>query len=178
MSDKIKIHDKYFSILIEEQAILDKVKELANTITQDYNEKPLLIISILNGSFIFGADLIRNLPLQTEIEFIKVASYEGTSSTGQVKNMIGLNKSVSGKNILILEDIIESGNTIAYLLEDLKKQNIDSIEVVTLLFKPLSLKHEIDIKYVGFEIEDDFVVGYGLDYDGLGRNLKGIYQVV
>lgn len=176
MSDLVKIHDKDFRLLIDEAAIKERIKSLAKELTADYQEKRPLVLSILNGSFIFSADLLRELSIPLEIDFVKVSSYSGISSSGEIKNLIGLNQKIEGRHILILEDIIDSGLTVSELKKILFKQNPTSIEVITLLLKPLSLKHDIEIKYVGFEISDAFVIGYGLDYDGLGRNLKGIYQ--
>lgn len=176
LSDLVKIHDKDFRLLIDEAAIKERIKSLAKELTADYQEKRPLVLSILNGSFIFSADLLRELSIPLEIDFVKVSSYSGISSSGEIKNLIGLNQKIEGRHILILEDIIDSGLTVSELKKILFKQNPTSIEVITLLLKPLSLKHDIEIKYVGFEISDAFVIGYGLDYDGLGRNLKGIYQ--
>lgn len=176
LSDLVKIHDKDFRLLIDEAAIKERIKSLAKELTADYREKRPLVLSILNGSFIFSADLLRELSIPLEIDFVKVSSYSGISSSGEIKNLIGLNQKIEGRHILILEDIIDSGLTVSELKKILFKQNPTSIEVITLLLKPLSLKHDIEIKYVGFEISDAFVIGYGLDYDGLGRNLKGIYQ--
>lgn len=176
LSDLVKIHDKDFRLLIDEAAIKERIKSLAKELTADYREKRPLVLSILNGSFIFSADLLRELSIPLEIDFVKVSSYSGISSSGEIKNLIGLNQKIEGRHILILEDIIDSGLTVSELKKILFKQNPTSIELITLLLKPLSLKHDIKIKYVGFEISDAFVIGYGLDYDGLGRNLKGIYQ--
>jgi hypoxanthine phosphoribosyltransferase len=178
LTEKVSIHNKEFVLLIDEQTILDRVKTLAEHISQNYAEKSITIIAILNGSFIFSADLIRQISVPVEIEFIKISSYSGTSSLGEIKQTIGLNNSLEGKNILVVEDIIDSGLTLSYIIDELKQTKINSISVASLLVKPNSLKHPITIDYTGFEIADEFVVGYGLDYDGLGRNLRGIYQAI
>lgn len=165
-------------MLIDEQTILNRVKTLAESISQNYAGKSITIIAILNGSFIFSADLIRQISVPVEIEFIKISSYSGTSSLGEIKQTIGLNKSLEGKNILVVEDIIDSGLTLSHIIDELKLTKIKSVSIASLLVKPNSLKHPVKIDYTGFEIGDEFVVGYGLDFDGLGRNLKGIYQAI
>src|SRR6185436_9171764 len=127
------------------------------------------------GAFLFMADLFKNVNLECEISFIKVSSYSGTASSGNVKNLIGLNENISGRDIIVVEDIVDTGDTMKYLLDELKKQNPSSVKLATILFKPEALKQDVKPDYVGFKIPPAFVVGYGLDYDGLGRNLNDIY---
>mgnify|MGYP000431814887 CR=1 FL=1 len=139
-------------------------------------KKPLLL-GVLNGSFIFAADLMRMLTIESEVSFVKMASYEGTSSTGSVKKLLGLNEDIKGRTVVIVEDIVDSGLTMERMLEYLKEFNPAEIHICTLLLKPDNLKRKLDIEYVAMEIPNDFIVGYGLDYDGLGRNLRDIYVV-
>ncbi len=171
----MKIRDKEFFILLKEAEIRKRVLEIAGEINRDYAKKQPLFISVLNGAFIFAADLMREIRLSSTLSFIKLSTYDQTSSTGKIKELIGLNEQLFKKDIIIIEDIVDSGFTLSYLLEHLQGLGPSSIEVVALLVKPESLKAEVSIKYTGFRIPENFVVGYGLDYDGYGRNLKDIY---
>ncbi len=171
----MRIKDKDFLILLKEEEIRQRVVEMAKEINRDYEKKQPLFISVLNGAFIFAADLIRETSFDSEISFIKLASYDHTSSTGKIKELIGLNEKLFKRDIIIIEDIVDSGFTLSYLLEHISGLGPSSLEVAALLVKPESLKADINIKYAGFRIPDNFVVGYGLDYDGIGRNLKDIY---
>jgi hypoxanthine phosphoribosyltransferase len=173
----MKIGEKEFVTYLSEATIQQRIKELADRINSDYKERNPLFIAILNGSFMFAADLLKKLEGAVEISFIKVASYEQLSSTGYVKNLIGLSEPLHNRDVVILEDIIDTGLTMEKVLEMIKDLGPGSIEIVTLLQKPEALKVDLDIKYCGFEIPNKFVVGYGLDYDGLGRNFKEILQV-
>jgi len=173
----MKIIDKEFEPFIGQDQITVKVKELANLINQDYAGRKPVFLVILNGAFMFAADLMKEIELSSEISFIKLASYEAMASTGQVQELIGLNQALSGQDVIIVEDIIDTGETMAYLLKKLDTLNPKSVEVVTLLLKPEVLQKDIDLRYIGFEIPAKFVVGYGLDYDGFGRNLKDIHQL-
>ena len=173
----MKIKDKTFTILISEEELQSKIAAISKAINKDYKDKTPLFIGILNGSFMFVADIMKNISLQCEISFIKLASYTEMTSSGSVKELIGLNENIFKRDIIILEDIIDSGRTIASVIEEFKLRGAESVEVATLLLKPDALKVEADIKYIGFEISNEFVVGYGLDYDGLGRNTKAIYQL-
>ncbi len=176
--DTIKIKDKEFAISIPEEKILKEVERLAAQISRDLEGKNPLFLGILNGSFMFAADLFRRITIPAEISFVKLASYEGTASTGVIKEVIGLSESISGRTIVVVEDIVDTGCTMQKLLENLGTRSPESIHVCTLLLKPEKLKVPLDVEYVALEIPNDFIVGYGLDYDGYGRNLKDIYTVV
>jgi hypoxanthine phosphoribosyltransferase len=177
MAAEVTIHDKTFVPFISASKIQARIKELGSLIDHDYTEKRPLLIGVLNGSAIFMADLLRRVNLPCEIAFIKVSSYAGTESTGTVKNIMGLNEDVSDRDVILVEDIIDTGDTAKYLLEEFSSKNPASLRFATLLFKPASLRQPVSPEYVGFEIPPAFVVGYGLDYDGLGRNLSDIYQL-
>lgn len=170
------LKDKEFEILIRSSSIQQRVKEIASEIEADYKEKNPLFICILNGSFIFAADLIREISLNIQISFVKLTSYKGLESTGIVKRTSEL-ENIEGREIVIIEDIVDTGKTLAFFLEELKSFHPESIAIATLLFKPEALKNPLELKYIGFEIANNFVIGYGLDYDGIGRNLKDIYQL-
>lgn len=171
----MKIQDLNFKPYIRKEEIQDRVKKLAGKLNRDYQGRNPLFLVILNGAFIFAADLFRELKITAEISFIKLSSYQETSSSGRVKELIGLNNTIFNRNLIILEDIIDTGLTLQHTMESLKDLGTASIEVVTLFMKPDSFKEKIDIKYIGFEIPNDFIVGYGMDYQGYGRNLKDIY---
>ncbi len=173
----INIKDKTFETLIPEEEILRRVKTVADRMSSDLKGKKPLLLGVLNGSFIFAADLMRMLTIESEVSFVKMASYEGTSSTGSVKKLLGLNEDIKGRTVVIVEDIVDSGLTMERMLEYLKEFNPAEIHICTLLLKPDNLKRKLDIEYVAMEIPNDFIVGYGLDYDGLGRNLRDIYVV-
>ncbi len=171
------VKDKEFVKYISSQELTQKIKALADGINKEYKDKKPLFVAILNGSFMFAADLMKEIDIESEISFVKVASYEEMESTGNVKQLIGLNENIFNKDVIIIEDIIDTGRTIVKILEEFKSLGASSVEVVTLLQKPKSAEVKDQLKYIGFEIPDKFVVGYGLDYDGLGRNLKDIYQL-
>lgn len=173
----VQVHDKIFTPFITAAQIQQRVAEMGALINTEYAGKKPLLIGVLNGSVIFMADLLRHIHSACEIGFIRVSSYQGTSSSGAVKNVMGLNDDLTGRDVIIVEDIIDTGDTAKYLLDDFKSKNPASVRFATLLFKPASLRQEIKPDYVGFEIPPAFVVGYGLDYDGLGRNLADIYQL-
>ncbi len=173
----MKIRDKTFKVLISEEELQDRIKILAGEINEDYKDMNPLFVGILNGAFMFVADIMKRISLQSEISFIKLASYTKMTSSGSVKELIGLNDNIFNKHVIILEDIIDSGSTISSVTEEFKSRGASSVAVATLLLKPEALKVALDVKYIGFEIKDEFVVGYGLDYDGLGRNSSAIYQV-
>lgn len=173
----IKILDREFVPYISDQEIAKRTKEMGLEISKEYENKKPLLISVLNGSFIFTADLIRSISTPIEISFIKVASYEALKSTGKVREILGLKENVFGRDIVILEDIVDTGTTLEHLLETFKDLGTKSIKVATLLHKPSVQKKADQPDFVGFEIPNKFVVGYGLDYEGLGRELKDIYQL-
>lgn len=174
----VKIKDKTFKTSIPEAEIQQRVREVAEQINRDMADKNPLLLAVLNGSFMFAADLMKNLTIPCEISFVKLASYQGTQSTGKVKEVFGINEDLTGRTIIIIEDIVESGLTIQRMLDSLGTRNPDSIDVCTLLLKPERLKVDLDIKYVAFSIPNDFILGYGLDYDQQGRNLRDIYTIV
>ncbi|GAA4468457.1 hypoxanthine phosphoribosyltransferase [Nibrella saemangeumensis] len=170
----LEIKDKTFIPFIGQEAIQNRIAELAGQINQDYKGKQPLLVGVLNGSFLFAADLMKNLTIPCEITFIRVASYAQMASTGKVKEILGLQEAVEGRDLIVIEDIVDTGLTLAQIREQLESLKPASIALATLLFKPEALIKELTLDYVGFEIENRFVVGYGLDYDGLGRNSKDI----
>ncbi|MCW3081433.1 hypoxanthine phosphoribosyltransferase [Segetibacter sp.] len=173
----IHVHDKSFIPYLSEEEIIEKVKQLAKKISTDYNNKRPLFISILNGSFMFSADLFKYLTIEAEICFIKLASYKGTKSSGQVITAIGLDTDISGRDIIILEDIIDTGKTLSQFLPQVFNQQPASLKIAVLLHKPDATVHPVNIDYTCFSIPNKFVVGYGLDYNGLGRNFSQLYQL-
>lgn len=176
--DTIKIHDRNFRISYPESEIMKCVKAVANRINKDMADKNPLFLAVLNGSFIFAADLMRMITIPCEISFVKLASYQGTMSTGKIKEVFGINEDISGRTVIILEDIVESGFTIKRMMDTLGTRNPASIHVCTLLLKPERLKVDIKVEYAAMSIPNDFIVGYGLDYDQQGRNLRDIYTLV
>ena len=173
----IDIKDKTFETSIPEAEILRRVKVVADKMSNDLSGKNPLLLGVLNGSFIFAADLMRMLTIESEISFVKMSSYSGTSSTGSVKKLVGLNENIEGRTVVIVEDIVDTGLTMERMIEYLKEFKPAEIHICTLLLKPANLKRDLNIEYVAMEIPNDFIVGYGLDYDGLGRNLRDIYVV-
>lgn len=174
----MKVKDKDFSVSIPEAEILKQVARVAGEINRDYEGKEPVFLAVLNGSFIFAADLIREITLPCEISFVKLASYEGVSTTGNIHEIIGLNTDLTGRHVIILEDIVDTGLTMAHMLETLQKHNPKSIDICSLLVKPDKLQVKLDIRYRCLEIPNDFILGYGLDYDQKGRNTRDIYTVV
>jgi hypoxanthine phosphoribosyltransferase len=172
---EIQIKDKVFHVMIESEKIQSRIKFIAEEINKEYHDKKPLFLGVLNGAFLFAADLFKRINMECEISFVRVSSYSGTTSTGRVKNLIGINESILGRHIIVVEDIVDTGDTAKYIIEELQKQKPSSIKFATMLFKPAAMKHPYKPDYIGFEIEPAFVVGYGLDYDGLGRNLNDIY---
>lgn len=174
----IQIKDKRFRTFIPEADILREVGRVADEITRDLDGKNPLFVSVLNGSFMFTADLLKRLDMACEVSFVKLASYEGVASTGKVKELVGLNEDISGRTVVIVEDIVDTGLTMQRLLETLEARHPAEIRIATLLLKPDKLQVKLDIDYVAMKIPNDFIVGYGLDYDGLGRNYRDIYTVI
>lgn len=175
----VQIDNKDFEKIIEYEQIKKKIRLIGVQINVAYEKRLPVFVCVLNGAFMFMADLMKEVEIGCEMSFVKLSSYQGDERSGQVKKLIGLNTSLKDREVIVVEDIIDSGNTLRYLLDEIKKENPLSIAVCTLLLKPEALLHEIsEIAYVGFEIEKHFVVGYGLDYNGLGRNLKHIYRAV
>lgn len=174
----INILDKKFKTSYTEDEILKHVKDVADRINTDMEGKNPLLLAVLNGSFMFAADLMRMITIPCEISFVKLASYQGTTSTGEIKEVIGINEDLTGRTVIIVEDIVESGLTMKRMIDTLGTRNPESIHICTLLLKPEKLKIDLDVEYVAMEIPNDFIVGYGLDYDQQGRNLRDIYTLV
>jgi len=174
----IKVHDKEFKTFFSAEEIHIQVNRIATQINNDYNGKRPLFIAILNGSFMFATDLFKALTIEAEICFIKLASYKGIKSTGQVVTTIGLDQTIKDRDIIVIEDIVDTGKTLHEFLPQLLNLAPASIKITTLLHKPDALKHPLQLDYIGFEVPNKFLLGYGLDYDGLGRNLNEIYQLV
>lgn len=176
---KVKIHDKTFQLFIPYEKIRSVVEQMAEKMNQDLAGKKPLFICILNGSFMFAAELFKRIDLiDSEISFVKLASYDGAQTTGSVKQLIGLNEKIEGRTVVVLEDIVDSGITIENIQDQLVKLKPKEVSIATLLLKPDALQKEVSLDYIGLEIPNDFIVGYGLDYDGYGRNLIDIYSVV
>lgn len=174
----IKVHDKTFETYLPEAIIQERVKEIAAGINKDYAGKRPFCIAILNGSFMFASDLFKHLTIEAELCFIKLASYKGMRSSGKVVTSIGLDDDLFGKDVIIVEDIVDTGKTMHNFLPKLMHQQPVSLKIATLLHKPEATEYPLTLDYVGFQIPNKFVVGYGLDYEGLGRNLREIYQLV
>lgn len=173
----ITVKDKQFAPYLSEEAIRARIAEMGKTLTAELKDSNPLFISILNGAFIFAADLIREIDTPCEISFVKLASYHGTESSGEVKTLLGIDKDIKDRVVVIVEDIVDTGNTLSAFMPTLKALHPKKILLVSLLFKPKALQHPLTVDYTGFEIPNDFIVGYGLDYDGYGRNLKDIYKI-
>jgi hypoxanthine phosphoribosyltransferase len=174
----VQVKDKQFELFISEDKLQYEIKRIADSICNDYLGKSPLFLVILNGSFMFASDLLKNIQLPVEISFIKVSSYSGVASTECVKELIGLNEDIEGRDVIIVEDVVDTGLTMKDTLALINAKNPSSVSICTLLFKPNKLQVNLDVKYVAMEIPDDFIVGYGLDYDGYGRNLRDIYKII
>ena len=174
----IKVKDKEFAVSITAETLQREVKRVADEINRDYAGREPVFLAVLNGAFIFAADLLREVTLPCEISFVKLASYQGVNSTGQIREVIGLNIDITNRPVIIVEDIVDTGLTMAYMIETLKNQKPASIDVCALLVKPEKLQVQLDVRYCALQIPNDFIVGYGLDYDGFGRNTKDIYTLV
>ncbi len=174
----VKLHDKEFSKFISFEEIQLAIEKISSRINVDYSTKKPLFVAVLNGSFMFAADLLKKINIDCEISFVKLASYHGISSSGAVTELIGFTENVEGRDIIILEDIVDTGLTLEKVIEIFKHKNCASLKIATLLLKPDAFKKKYPVDYVCMEIPNEFIVGYGLDYDGLGRNLKDIYKVI
>ena len=174
---QITVKDKTFEVSINETTIKQRVREVAQQMSRDLEGKNPLFLAVLNGAFIFAADLMREMTIPCEISFVKLASYQGTTSTGTIKEVIGINEDLTGRTVVIVEDIVESGLTIKRMMEQLGTRNPASVQVCTLFFKPDRLKEDLKLDYVAFKIPNDFILGYGLDYDQAARGLKDIYTL-
>ncbi len=173
--EKVKLLDKRFKLFIKEDRITKRVEELAHIISSDLKNESVFFMGILNGAFMFASDLLKKIDFDCRITFLKLASYEGTSSTGNVKRLIGINEDIKDQTVVIIEDIVDTGITLEHIVKQLKGYEPKEIKVVTMFLKPDAYKGDIPVDYVGIEIPNDFIVGYGLDYDGYGRNLKNLY---
>jgi len=176
VKNTIQVKDLTFKKLIPKEKILSRVLELAAQINSDYSNKEPVFLPVLNGSFMFASDLIREISFSCQVSFVKIASYAGTQSTGSLKTLIGHEDSFYNQDIIIIEDIVDTGLTLQLMLDELESRGVKSIETVALFRKQKAREKEMAVKYVGFELDEQFVVGYGLDYDGLGRNLKDIFE--
>lgn len=175
--DSVTLHDKTFKPYLSAEKISEAVTRVAQQINSDFAAKRPVFLSILNGSFMFTADLLKQITVPCELSFVKLASYHGTQSTGNVRTLLGLDVSLSDRSVIIVEDIVDTGKTLAEFLPVLKAHGATDVSIAALLVKPDALQHPIEVKYAGLKIPNDFIVGYGLDYNGLGRNLPDIYVV-
>lgn len=175
---KVQIKDKSFEISIPEDVILSRVQEVADRINHDMAGKTPLFLAVLNGAFMFASDLMKRITIPCEISFVKLASYAGTISTGTIREVIGINEDLTDRHVIIVEDIVDTGLTMKRMMENLGTRHPASIHICTLLLKPDKLQEDLDIEYAAFKIPNEFIVGYGLDYDQQGRNLRNIYTVV
>lgn len=175
---QVTLHDKDFSIYISAEEIAGINSRIARQLENDIEEENPVFIGVLNGSVLFAADLVRELQMHCEITFVRLSSYTGTASTGNVKTHLPLNENIEGRTVVIVEDIVDTGLTVKHLLEMIRAKKPKDVKVATLLYKPDAFKGGYKVDYIGKEIPNEFVVGYGLDYDGLGRNLKDIYKII
>lgn len=173
----VKIKDKTFETFIPENEIQQRVKAVAEKLNRDMADKNPLFLAVLNGSFVFAADLMRYITIPSEISFVKLASYQGTASTGEVKEIFGVTEELHGRHVVIVEDIVDTGLTMKRMLESLGTREPASLHICSLLVKPDKLQVPLNIEYAAMEIPNDFIVGYGLDYDQQGRNLRDIYKI-
>lgn len=174
----VKLKDKTFKLFIPESELFERIQKVADRLNRDMKDKNPLLLAVLNGSFMFAADLMRRLTIPCEISFVKLASYQGTTSTGKIKEVIGINEDLTDRTVVIVEDIVESGLTVKRMIESLGTRNPKSVHVCTLFQKPELLKENIKVDYVAIPIPNDFIVGYGLDYDQQGRQLRDVYTLV
>ncbi len=173
--DVIRLHDLQFKPLVPAELIEQRIKEMAAQMNRELKHERPLFIAILNGAFMFAAELMKHLNIECEITFVKFSSYNGTSSTGKIKTDLALTEEVNGRNVVLLEDVVDSGSTISHLLHQFQNYYPETISIATLLLKPAAWDNDFEIKYIGFKVPDEFLVGFGLDYDGLGRNLPGVF---
>lgn len=176
-TNEIKVHDKTFVKFLDASLIENAVQEIAHRINEDYRDKSIILLVILNGSYIFAADLSRKIIVDCDLQFVKLSSYQGTTSTGEIKEIIGLHVDMKDKHVVVVEDIVDTGRTIDRLLSMLKNARVASVEIASAFIKPDCYHGNYPIKYAGISIPEKFVIGYGLDYDGKGRHLKDIYQL-
>lgn len=174
---EIKLHDKYFVPFISAQELDFAIANMAKQIEDDFQDEVPVFIGVLNGSFMVLSDLMKHYKSNCEVSFVKMASYEGTQTTNEVKQLIGLNQNLEGRTVIVVEDIVDTGNTVEELKHIFKSQNVKHFKIATLFFKPEAYTKDLKLDYVGIRIPNKFIVGFGLDYDGLGRNLKDVYQL-
>ncbi|MBO7247432.1 MAG: hypoxanthine phosphoribosyltransferase [Bacteroidaceae bacterium] len=174
----VKLKDKEFELFISEQQMQNEISRVAAEINRDFQGKEPLFLAVLNGSFMFASDLMKEVSIPSTISFVKMSSYVGTESTSTMKHLIGLNEDIAGRDVIVIEDIVDTGYTMKNLLEILNFKGPASVSVCSMLYKPNKLEVELDVRYVAMSIPDDFIVGYGLDYDGYGRNLRDIYKII
>ena len=177
MEKIITIKDKQFEPFIKQRDIEDSIKKIAVQINTELDGKQPIFVAVLNGAFMFASELMKEVTIPSEITFVRLASYDGTRSTNQVEEVLGLNECIKNRTVVIVEDIVDTGNTMVSLIQQLQKHEPKEIKVATLLLKPDALKQPVQLDYVALEIPSDFILGYGLDYDGYGRNLKDIYKI-
>ncbi|PKP53641.1 MAG: hypoxanthine phosphoribosyltransferase [Bacteroidetes bacterium HGW-Bacteroidetes-1] len=175
---RIKVHDKEFEIYIPQDQIERAIKKVAENINRDYAGKNPLFLIVLNGAFMFAAELFKSVEVECEISFVKLSSYSGTASTSVIRELIGLDHSIAGRNVVLVEDIIDTGLTMLYTIDKLRKLDAKDVKIATMLFKPKAFQQDYAIEYIGLEIPNDFIVGYGLDYNEHARNLPDIYKIV
>ena len=174
----IQLHDKQFVPFISSQEIDFALATMASQVEADFSDEIPVFVGVLNGSFMVVSDFMKHYKKPCEVSFIKLASYEGTASTNEVKQLIGINQDLTGRTVIIIEDIVDTGNTVAELKDLFKKQNVKHLKIATLFFKPEAYKKDLKLDYIGIRIPNKFIVGFGLDYDGLGRNLPEVYQLI
>lgn len=173
----VKIKDKQFELFISEEEILSEVRSLGSKLSETYRDKEIVFLAMLNGAFMFASDLMKMISIPCKVSFVKVSSYQGMNSTGKITELIGINEDLEGKHVVVVEDIVDTGTTIEGILPEIENSGAASVQVCTLLFKPEAFKGNRKPEFIGFSIPNKFVVGYGLDYDGYGRNLNAIYQL-
>jgi len=176
--DQVRVKDKDFRLFLSAETIQENIRLVAKKINEELVDKNPLFLAVLNGSFMFAADLMKQVTIPCQISFVKLASYEGMQSGGTIREVFGLSEKIEGRTVVVVEDIVDSGRTMQQLIASLETRNPEEIRIATLLFKPEALQCELHLDYVVFEIPNDFVVGYGLDYDGYGRNLKDVYTLI
>ena len=175
--EKVKLHDKQFKLYVNNETIITKIEDLVKVLNINYLDKKPIFLCVLNGSFLFASELIKRFEHECEVSFVKISSYEGINSTGEIKKLVGINDDLKGRNIIIVEDIVDTGNTICSVIDEIKNYNPKSVEVATLLFKPAAYQKQTIINYVAINVGNEFLVGFGLDYNGIGRNLEDIYII-
>ena len=173
----IQIHDRHFVPFISRTELDFAISEMAKQVENDFGDEIPLFVGVLNGSFMVVSDFMKHYSKPCEVSFVKMSSYEGTATTNEVKELIGLNQDLSGRSVIIIEDIVDTGNTVAELKKIFKSKGVKSLKIATLFFKPDAYLQDIKLDYIGIRIPNKFIVGYGLDYDGLGRNLPEVYQL-